>query len=720
MKCPAKAAIKKLDKFKKAWGDDNLIDEQITFKGVPTFGERDLCTLQLMGKGAFSDVFKAFDKKNTDTMLAIKRLQPHVQNNPKILATCVADQALETAILTNLNHKNIIALRGVKEGNTIDHLKNGTFFFALDPLGGTLEDRFATWKNERSKQRIRRSFESSDTVKKRLENIALSIAKGMEYMHSKRILYRDMKPANIGFDEQTGQVKIFDFGLSRVLAEEEVSNPRNLTLRVGTPRYMAPEIAREEDNYCFPVDVYSFSIIVWQMVTNQLPFEEISCYNDLKEEVGNNKLRPNLKYIKSDALKALLEISWSNNPDIRPTFSSVRKSLENIIKGDDSNYGKKSRRSSFGRSSRSMASTISSTEEPRRRATRRYSAPSNINPTLPPREVSVIETKKLEPSRRRRSGYRKSDLVDNIPKELIETAKTRKCFRKLFRKNKSNDSLSLTADQDLQSTNNDDMSIATPLETSMERHESAPMVPMETMFKRQVSSDRSAPKSPPQVTMTNMRRQGSVPMAPPQIALTSMRRQGSIPLYLTKSSMGKESSTPPSRTRYGKTTQLSPRQTNNVRRRKSLISPKDFSEDKDSPPKVATSPISNRVLYNMRQKPTYPSLQPTRIGRRQKSLISEEDARGHEQYNCLNNQDGAVRTRRFGQRLLAPHQIEKESGHCLAPPPEMEYRSSAPIIQMPKLTSKNINNRLKGGFFVRKVDDLDYNTAPLSAEEMSV
>jgi len=128
MLCPAKAASKKLDKFKKSWGSDNSSGDPIAFRGIPKFGERDLVTLELLGKGAFSDVFKAFNKKNTDKMLAIKRLQPHVQNDAKLLPPCVADQALETAILANLNHENIISLRGIKKGDPDRSSSKRNFF----------------------------------------------------------------------------------------------------------------------------------------------------------------------------------------------------------------------------------------------------------------------------------------------------------------------------------------------------------------------------------------------------------------------------------------------------------------------------------------------------------------------------------------------------------------------------------------------------------------
>jgi len=622
-----------LDKFKKSWGSDNSSGDPIAFRGIPKFGERDLVTLELLGKGAFSDVFKAFNKKNTDKMLAIKRLQPHVQNDAKLLPPCVADQALETAILANLNHENIISLRGIKKGTLLDLLRTGTFFFALDPLGGTLEGRLEEWREERAKQRLRRAFEPSHVVKMRLQSVALGVAKGMEYMHSKRVLYRDMKPANIGFDEETDQVKIFDFGLSRVMGQQEISSPRNMTMRVGTPRYMAPEIARDSDRYCFPVDVYSFSLILWQMVSNQIPFEEIKSLEELKERVANDNLRPPLKFVKSDALKSLLEAAWANDPNNRPCFFQIIARLESIIGGDNSTSGKKPRRNSLGYfskngSSQSTASSNASVDEPK--LTRHVSAP-DIDP---PKEVHVENTTPEAP-RRRRTGRRQSDpLIINGLKELDLHAekKERKSFR-LFRKrgNSISDASHTTGSP---SINDSNTSFVSPPQTSIVRRSSAPLNPI----------------------MTSVRRLDSTPLTPTN---TSMRRQGSVPMSATNMNMGRQISMPLESSRYQKAAQPSSSQMKS-RRRRSLIDDED-TEDEETFPKKTTQ-----------RRAAYPSSQPTRTGRQQKLPHSKVEMKNQRPSNT------GTSTRRTGRRQSAPHakMIDDEK---VPAPPKLIHRSSAPM-----------------------------------------
>ena len=68
----------------------------------------------------------------------------------------------------------------------------------------------------------------------------------MSYLHQQQIIFRDLKPTNIGFDVR-GDVKLFDFGLARFVSSEDEGdaglNTYNIS-GVGTPRYMAPECLR--------------------------------------------------------------------------------------------------------------------------------------------------------------------------------------------------------------------------------------------------------------------------------------------------------------------------------------------------------------------------------------------------------------------------------------------------------------------------------------------
>lgn len=95
----------------------------------------------------------------------------------------------------------------------------------------------------------------------------LQIIDGLRYMHSKNILHRDVKLDNILLDE-TGKVKICDFGVSRFVIPDQ-----KMTEQCGTPAYIAPEILRGEGYTGFGVDVWSAGVVLYAMLYGSVPFK---------------------------------------------------------------------------------------------------------------------------------------------------------------------------------------------------------------------------------------------------------------------------------------------------------------------------------------------------------------------------------------------------------------------------------------------------------------
>ena len=119
--------------------------------------------------------------------------------------------------------------------------------------------------------------------------VASGAARGIAYLHSRNppILHRDLKSANILLDASF-HVKIADFGLSTILndASQEGDDSSPLTQNCGTVQWMAPEVllysssSSDNDNtttYGPPADVYSYAIILWELVTQECPFESSVC-----------------------------------------------------------------------------------------------------------------------------------------------------------------------------------------------------------------------------------------------------------------------------------------------------------------------------------------------------------------------------------------------------------------------------------------------------------
>ena len=130
------------------------------------------------------------------------------------------------SFLQVLKHPHIVSLHGVTAGSVESNLASGKecgFFIVVDQLEETLEAKLDHWRIEHEKNSApRMAWMSSDyKAKKRTElmeriKIAMEIADAMHYLHSLGIVFRDLKPDNMGFDEN-GVLKIFDFGLAKEL-----------------------------------------------------------------------------------------------------------------------------------------------------------------------------------------------------------------------------------------------------------------------------------------------------------------------------------------------------------------------------------------------------------------------------------------------------------------------------------------------------------------------
>lgn len=141
------------------------------------------------------------------------------------------------------------------------------------------------------------------------------IAKGMEFLHSHQIIHRNLKPENILLDHLY-LPHISDFYTSKI------SNSINsIESDINILSYMAPEILTKK--VITPkVDVYSFAIISYEIITESAPFPEIQNFVQLKNYLSQNK-RPDLSKIDSERLRNLLSKCWSANPDDRPEFKDI-------------------------------------------------------------------------------------------------------------------------------------------------------------------------------------------------------------------------------------------------------------------------------------------------------------------------------------------------------------------------------------------------------------
>ena len=156
---------------------------------------------------------------------------------------------------------------------------------------------------------IRRSLTPAGFNDTHKQIIITGIAYGLKYLHSLEILHRDIKPGNILLDKNY-YPKITDFNLSKKMNPEDRTNQSRTG--VGTPNYMAPEIITEV-GYEKPVDVYAYGILLYEVITNKVPYQELrdekmSDFDIKKKIVGG--YRPILDGFINDPLKNLITSCW--------------------------------------------------------------------------------------------------------------------------------------------------------------------------------------------------------------------------------------------------------------------------------------------------------------------------------------------------------------------------------------------------------------------------
>ncbi|MBA0841128.1 hypothetical protein Goarm_003640, partial [Gossypium armourianum] len=153
--------------------------------------------------------------------------------------------------------------------------------------------------------------------------LALDLSRGLSYLHSKRIVHRDVKTENMLLDAHRN-LKIADFGVARV----EAQNPRDMTGETGTIGYMAPEVL-DGKPYNRTCDVYSFGICLWEIYCCDMPYPDLS-FVDVSSAVARQNLRPEIPRCCPNSLASIMRKCWDANPKKRPDMDEVVRMLEAV------------------------------------------------------------------------------------------------------------------------------------------------------------------------------------------------------------------------------------------------------------------------------------------------------------------------------------------------------------------------------------------------------
>jgi serine/threonine protein kinase len=250
---------------------------------IPQIDWRDLTQGKLIGRGGFGDVYEG-QWKGQD--VAIKRLHMHTLSTEVIKR----DFDAEVRVMWNSQYPQILRLYGVTGA--------GDCAMVMERMQRSLHDL------------IHSEEEIPDA--KRLQ-IAIDIAQGLASLHGQKIVHRDLKSQNILLDKRN-RGKISDFGLAKIRIHTQSFTRGAL----GTVRWSAPEVFGLKPRTTPASDMYSYGMILWELVTRKVPFAEQP--NDIMILAAvQTGAREDIPDGCHPVWQEMIKECWEQDPEKRPT-----------------------------------------------------------------------------------------------------------------------------------------------------------------------------------------------------------------------------------------------------------------------------------------------------------------------------------------------------------------------------------------------------------------
>ncbi|GAB4856247.1 hypothetical protein Ancab_014174 [Ancistrocladus abbreviatus] len=278
------------------WIEENmLVDPKLLFIGSK------------IGEGAHG---KVYEGRYGDRIVAIKVL--HCGSTPEEKTALESRFIREVNMMSRVKHENLVKFIGA--------CKDPLMVIVTELLPGmSLRKYLVSLRPKQLEAHVALGY-------------ALDIARAMECLHANGIIHRDLKPDNLLLTANQKSVKLADFGLAR---EESVTEM--MTAETGTYRWMAPELYStvtlrqgEKKHYNNKVDVYSFGIVLWELLTNRMPFEGMSNLQAAYAAAFKQE-RPALPDDISPDLAFIIQSCWVEDPNLRPSFSQIIRLLNEFL-----------------------------------------------------------------------------------------------------------------------------------------------------------------------------------------------------------------------------------------------------------------------------------------------------------------------------------------------------------------------------------------------------
>ena len=255
-------------------GDDEVGAETTLDTMVGTVLEQRYEIQRKIGQGGMGAVYEATHRL-IGKRVAIKVLLDKYAEKDQV----VARLEQEARLASSIGHANIIDITDI--GQTAE----GRMFVVMEFLDGESLGALIASKGKLDHQRAIR--------------IARQIASALGAAHKKGIVHRDVKPENVFLLDRGGSqgdfVKVVDFGISKSIRPEDGSDSPRLTqtgMVLGTPLYMSPEQARGDEQLDHRIDIYALGVILYEMVTGEVPFRGSNYLNILSQVLSEEPPPP--------------------------------------------------------------------------------------------------------------------------------------------------------------------------------------------------------------------------------------------------------------------------------------------------------------------------------------------------------------------------------------------------------------------------------------------
>ncbi|XP_041028041.1 serine/threonine-protein kinase STY13-like [Juglans microcarpa x Juglans regia] len=282
-----------------------------------------LIVKEVIGRGTFSAVHRGLYGGQD---VAVKVLEwRSAQGTDQAETTLLRNAAFkqEVSVWHKLEHPNVVKFIGATMGT--DFKNQAERIGMPSSTAACIIIEYLPWGTLKSYLIKNRKRKLAFT---KVIRLALDLARGLKYLHSRKFVHRDVKTENVLLDKNHS-LKLTDFGTACI----QDSIPDEIG-RTGTLGYMAPEMF-ENKPYSRKCDVYSFGICLWEMYCCDMPFPNVR-FSELTSPAVYKILKPEIPNCCPSSFAKIITQCWDADPRKRPEMEEVVTMLEAIQTSEES------------------------------------------------------------------------------------------------------------------------------------------------------------------------------------------------------------------------------------------------------------------------------------------------------------------------------------------------------------------------------------------------